>query len=139
MIVTTGLESCPFCPDGGRPYAFTEVDGYIDDGKDIEYHGSVGCEECGMGIEMWHRDSEIPYEWRTEREPDEVPAGFLKDLIERWNTRAERTCKPIYPNDSDFRENHVARCSECRRPLVEYESGEMANFCHFCGARVVRA
>lgn len=62
-----------------------------------------------------------------------------KRAIERWNTRAERTCEPIYPNDSDFRENHVARCSECRRPLVEYESGEMANFCHFCGARVVES
>lgn len=61
----------------------------------------------------------------------------VEDLIERWNTRAERTCKQIYPNDSDFRKNPVARCSECMRPLVKYESGELANFCHFCGARVV--
>ena len=61
----------------------------------------------------------------------------VEDLIERWNTRAERTCKQIYPNDSDFRKNPVARCSECMRPLVKYESGELANFCPSCGARVV--
>ena len=134
MIVTTGLEPCPFCPDGGRPYAFTEVDGYIDDGKDIEYHGSVGCEECGMGIEMWHRDSEIPYEWRTEREPDEVPAGFLKDLIERWNTRAERTCVlediPYEPGRWEG-----VRCSSCG--VTDEDTDLTGNYCPHCGARVV--
>lgn len=51
----------------------------------------------------------------------------------------EQTCFPIIlPSDSDYVEQHdTPRCSECRRPLIIYENGQFANFCHYCGARVI--
>lgn len=106
------LKLCPFCCG--------EVDNHKDDCYfrlySVAFVDSLMLGKSGMNVHVSSRE-----------------------LFDAWNTRAERTCEPIYPNDSDFRENHVARCSECRRPLVEYESGEMANFCHFCGARVVES
>lgn len=95
----------------------------IHNGYDYET-GTVCCDGCGLELR-------VTFYGYGEYDP--------LHAFDAWNTRAERTCKQIYPNDSDFRENHVARCSECRRPLVKYESGEMANFCHFCGARVVES
>lgn len=60
-----------------------------------------------------------------------------EEAIEAWNTRAERTCNATYPNDSDYRTVPIPRCSECRRPIIEYEDGGLANYCHYCGAKVI--
>jgi len=65
----------------------------------------------------------------------------LDDVEKRLNEHGwfkERTCTPVYPNDSDFREMPIARCSECKRPIMYYElSDKLANYCHYCGAKVV--
>lgn len=112
------LKSCPFC--GGE--RFKAYSTWVP--SEADYWFAV-CEDCGArGPEVACKSRDPKDEWESR-------------AFDAWNTRAERTCKQIYPNDSDFRKNPVARCSECMRPLVKYESGELANFCHFCGARVV--
>ena len=108
------LKPCPIC-DGPATYVTVlKIAG--------DYSAAVICERCNAKTDFM-------------RANDEEDAKVMAAAC--WNARAERTCKQIYPNDSDFRKNPVARCSECMRPLVKYESGELANFCHFCGARVV--
>jgi len=47
-----------------------------------------------------------------------------------WNTRAERTCRKVIPNEM---EGYVF-CSGCGAEIGEYG---YPNYCHNCGAKVV--
>lgn len=115
----TELKPCPFC--GGEaefyPAACIEKGWYI---------ATVQCVSCAAQV------CSKPGLDRAEQEANE-------SAIQAWNTRAERTCKPIpkYIDDSPW---PVMVCSECRRPL-HYdgdESGvvEYQPYCG-CGAKVV--
>lgn len=123
------LKPCPFC--GGEAAMW---EGRYSEDSFADKPWVVRCKSCDARMAIMPEYGDGNYWWIHGDEG----VSHMRDVItEAWNTRAERTCKQIYPNDSDFRKNPVARCSECMRPLVKYESGEMANFCHFCGARVV--
>lgn len=56
-----------------------------------------------------------------------------RKAIEAWNTRAERTCKPLY-----FEYGEGACCSECGRRLHydEHTESDYPPYCG-CGAKVV--
>lgn len=68
----------------------------------------------------------------------------IEDLIERWNTRAERTCEPVKKFSEESPWPRLV-CSECGRELhwddivneVGEDSCELQPYCG-CGARVVK-
>lgn len=68
---------------------------------------------------------------------DKMEAELIDELLSLNGYVQERTCKATYHNDSDYRTVPIPRCSECRRPIIEYEDGRLANYCHYCGAKVV--
>lgn len=126
--MTNELKPCPFCPpDKSNPTAFVEPDGYMEHAGNV-YRGFVGCEHCGIGIEMYMSDLEIPDEWWKDS-PEDEPKGFLAYLMNLWNTRYKRTCKLV--------ENRRLRgswpdCSKCGKPIQRN-----SKFCPKCGAEVV--
>ena len=109
------LLPCPFC--GGEAHAALAA-----------YAGGatahVVCDACGAKVYGYGRD---------ER--------GLRDAVERWNRRAERTCRVgCYP--PGYEDNlHYEVCSECGTILTANRPGDShaarASYCPSCGARVV--
>ena len=91
------LLPCPFC--GGEAYSIELVDRFIT-------KHAIECKECG---------AHTGYYWNAV------------EAINRWNTRAERTC---YSERSDSWE-----CSECGG-VDAYSSAELINYCPNCGRKV---
>lgn len=60
--VIEALKACPFCPDGGKPYA--EGDSPL---SDRESYVEAGCNKCGFHVHA---------------------IGTLNQVISKWNTRA---------------------------------------------------
>lgn len=132
------LKTCPFC--GGE----AELKRHDDTFSVIcEHHEWSKLNADGIrtaGDIAIYADMQGEYNFDThelEYSPEEIER-CKNAVIEAWNTRAERTCKATYPNDSDYRTVPIPRCSECRRPIIEYEDGGLANYCHYCGAKVIR-
>lgn len=114
------LEPCPFCPpDKSDPCAFVEPDGYQEHAGNV-YRGSVGCKHCGIGLELFMTDSEIPGEW-FEDSPEDEPKGFLEYLENLWNTRHERTCH--LKNDGGYLRDRCSECGEAFRVYAEVVPG----------------
>lgn len=101
------------CPKG--------CDSFIDVGtREIDeswWSAIVRCADCGI---------ELRRGAQSEKEA-------LEKAIEAWNTRAERTCKPLY-----FEYGEEAHCSECGRRLHydEHTERDYPPYCG-CGAKVV--
>lgn len=117
--VITG-NSCPCCGDLALPkwFSASKPNRQAPYGLESEARVYYECRKCGL---------------RTKDFSTQEAA------LGAWNTRAERTCKPI-PKYSDDSPWPVMVCSECRRPL-HYdgdESGvvEYQPYCG-CGAKVV--
>lgn len=108
--MTNELKPCPF--------AKLDEKHHIDVIETHPGYGYIYCRNC---------DFDFPSE-------ESIP---LDVLIERWNTRVERTCHPVekLSEDSPF---PVMVCSECGRPLHYDEFREMdyQPYCG-CGAKVV--
>ena len=66
-------------------------------------------------------------EWLHSLEPNELSEWFAADHVD---TRAERTCHKVIPNEM---EGNVF-CSECKAEIGEYS---YPNYCHMCGAKVI--
>ena len=124
------LLPCPFC--GGEELT-RSVDGGVLPWI-VEQRGEVTgpyyttctiyCDTCGCELQ-WYAAS------------DTTCAGLYEQAIENtynaWNTRAERTCKPIESNTCLSGTDCPAwKCSECGEL---FEMG--VNYCSNCGARVV--
>ena len=100
-----GLLPCPFC--GGKA---SVIDHHNDDGS-----VSVGCaDDTCLGF------SGLGWLYKTEDE-----------AIKAWNTRYERTYKPIWDEDG-------LACDKCGYwwPLKHYDNGKPC-YCPNCGAKVV--
>lgn len=110
VVIGTRLQPCPF--------AKLDEKHHIDVIETHPGYGYIYCRNC---------DFDFPSE-------ESIP---LDVLIERWNTRVERTCHPVekFSEDSPF---PVMVCSECGRPLHYDEFREMdyQPYCG-CGAKVV--
>lgn len=113
--MTNELKPCPL----GCPRSHINV--YTRKITSEHFEAKLQCNKCDINI---FRSGE------TEK-------LALENAIEAWNTRAERTCKPIpkYGDDSPW---PVMVCSECGRPLHYDELREMdyPPYCG-CGAKVV--
>lgn len=112
------LKPCPFCgcDDAGLARVktiFDHVTGYL-----------VLCPDCGCTV-GFNTDTEFTAftDFSTEQE-----------AIDAWNTRAERTCRPIEMICETLPGTDCPawKCSECGE-LFE----EGARYCSQCGAKVV--
>ncbi|WP_417231221.1 hypothetical protein [Thermophilibacter sp.] len=132
------LKPCPLC--GSTDIAcFAEECG--DDYDNVPtFRAVVGCRGCHeedcdpsyddepcFGIEAYFsanhplvKDCEDP--WDIER-------VLERHMAERWNRRAERTCRMV-DNGCEL------CCSECD---CRHDYDDEPNYCHNCGARVVGA
>lgn len=109
------LLPCPFCGGEAKlisadhPSYTQHSDGWYvicDCGASLGYHGNDG---------NWETYGDFPHELCA---------------ITAWNTRAERTCHKVIPNE----ESGYVFCSECGAEIGEYS---VPNYCHMCGAKVV--
>ena len=103
----TEIRACPFC--GGEAHAALAA-----------YAGGatahVVCDGCGAKVYGYGRGE----------------LG-LRDAVESWNRRAERTCRVVRGGEpSQTGVPRERRCSECGGTLTRFGS-----YCHHCGARVV--
>ena len=114
------LLPCPFCGSGWL-YE-TMRNGYCDETP------TMFCNSC-KAVVTWEQVEEEGVNDKTKT--------FVR---ERWNTRAERTCR-MFPSDYyPCAEDDCMRlsmrmwtCSECEADNF----GIKPNFCPFCGAKVV--
>ncbi len=111
----TELKPCPCCGPKAFIIPTTKCDPPI--GEHC-WTAELRCRECGLNISRTAA---------TEKEA-------LDQVIEAWNTRAERTCtiENQYDGFPIHRIVRLGRCSKC---------GEIINtehkFCFECGAKVV--
>ena len=60
-------------------------------------------------------------------------------VVEKWNSRAERTCHPIEIFEEEtFGTGIYFECSECHETLgaASRHGDSIPNYCPYCGARV---
>lgn len=109
--MSNGVRSCPLCGDSGFVKVATRCK------PEGEWEARMKCEECGIEL----------------IKSGETEDAAITELLKAWNTRAERTCKPLY-----FEYGEGARCSECRRRLHydEHTERDYPPYCG-CGAKVV--
>ncbi len=129
----TDLLPCPFCGGEVRIVLFKdEFDCYwwaVARSADDE----TAC-HCRVFMECDRR-------WQVNEgdEPEDYPLASMERrwLIEKWNTRAERTCRNL-----DKHHNIMFKCSECGHWECQDFDGEKIlpqtwNYCPNCGRRVV--
>ena len=103
------LKPCPFC---GGEAKFVESRDSVIPGKLEVVAWNVQCSKCGA--------STLPNNYY----------GDKKEAANRWNTRAERTCRYEPTN----RCTHV--CTSCGREVETLHLGY--NYCTSCGSKVIR-
>ena len=132
------LKPCPLC--GSTDIAcFAEECGYDYD-NELVYLAVVGCRGCHeegcdpsyddepcFGIEAYFRGDHPLI--KDEEDPEDCRRVLERHMAERWNRRADRTCRYVYDEGLC---GWV--CSECG----ELEPvGDNVRYCPDCGARVV--
>ena len=86
------------------------------------------CPFCGGEAKIKENGAEYNY-ISCKRCKNGTAYGYQDQVIARWNTRAERTCKNTQ-HDLDF------MCSECGK-CVDNGRVIKINYCPNCGAKVV--
>lgn len=105
------LKPCPFC--GAKAYAVHRA-WVVAEHWEIQTGCAEGCINYGMEPEF-----------STEEE-----------AAERWNRRAERTCR-FEREFVEAAKDWYCRCSECGQVFPYYSLADRLRFCPNCGARVV--
>ncbi len=138
------LKPCPLC--GSTDIAcFAEYDGDSYDNEPI-YRAVVAClgcheegcdpsydEEPCFGIEAYFR-ADHPLIKDCE-DPSDCERVLERHMAERWNRRAERTCRMEYAGEVPPSVKYSCYfCSECGSPI--YNDME-PSYCLYCGAKVV--
>lgn len=85
----------------------------------LEYDGDVWCDECDVLDALGLYNEGDP----NSCNPDNV--AILSDLIDR------PTCRPVIPNEMEG----CVFCSNCGAEIGEYG---VPNYCHNCGAVLVK-
>ena len=106
--MTNDLRPCPFC--GGEAHAALAA--YASGAT-----AHVVCDACGAKVYGYGRG---------ER--------GLRDAVERWNRRAERTCRVVSAKECGG-VGYAPGCSECGWQMAD---SMWHNYCPNCGARVIR-
>lgn len=124
------LKPCPLCGS-------TDLKHYARD-----YRGNplkravVRCESCGCTVDALSNDAAYlfdKYEWPDARKVATEQA--MRRAAERWNRRAERTCRAVRVSGLDAKRGDNRAwpvCSECGRAVRAND-----RYCPNCGARVV--
>lgn len=115
----TEIKPCPFCKSTSNIPAEHEEWCFLR--KRADYSEDYFTAGFGGGEFDW----KAAYEHRFDRHSNE-------ELIEAWNTRAERTCKNLYCEGSTLGEGGF-RCSLCDGEMF----GDAPKYCCHCGAKVV--
>lgn len=99
-----------------KPCPFCGGEAYFNEGFSFLEYGYVCCNECGAATA-----------WTAKNR-----------AIAKWNTRAERTCTPVYQYSGEAFPHsiHVTELS-CGHEFRWYERGYTPNYCPNCGAKVV--
>ena len=106
------LRECPHCGATRGLYTLDEYGGLCADNDLIT---QIFCDNCKSAFE-------------NER------ANNGKELIEAWNTRADRICS-IEDVTSGYTETNWGKCSRCGEKFP-YQSNVVA--CPCCGAKVIK-
>ena len=104
----TELKPCPCC--GPKAFITPSTTCYAQEGPQ-PWSAELRCDECGLNISRTAA---------TEKEA-------LYEAVDAWNTRAERTCKPM-PGYA-----HIFECSVCGC----IDDDGIPNYCPSCEAKVV--
>ena len=96
------------------------------------------CPFCGGEAKEFTGEDAAPHRWTVECDScgAHVGSDTRHKARAKWNRRAERTCRDVYPDTGWF------QCSECGVFVGEYgvtnaTSPIPITFCPNCGARVV--
>ena len=138
------LKPCPLC---GSTDVVCFAEEFGDDYDNVPtFRAVVGCRGCReegcdpsyddepcFGIEAYFR-ADHPL-IRDEEDPSDCERVLERHMAERWNRRAERTCRMGAPVDGEY------LCSECghlNRETYRADKGwYRPRYCAHCGARVV--
>ena len=130
------LKPCPLCGS-------TDLKHYVTNARERN-RGVIVCKGCGLRLEAYSDneykvaqaymgDFESAHKFTWEQARDAV--------ADKWNRRAERTCRVgCYP--PGYEDNlHYEICSECGTILTASRPGDRhaarASYCPNCGAKVV--
>ena len=108
------LRECPHCGATRGLYTLDEYGGLC---VDDDLIAQIFCDNCKSAFEN-------------------ESANNGKELIEAWNTRAERTCTLTNRRWDNGMCTWGVECSECGARF-EHETGECWRYCPSCGAEVV--
>lgn len=134
------LKPCPLC-GSTNVTCFAEYDG--DNWENVPvYHAEVAClgcheegcdpdydEEPCFGIEAYYTQDHPLI--RDLEDPEDCERALERHMAERWNRRAERTCRAVMPPYEPGVEE-IPVCSECGHQIFAED-----NYCSNCGAEVV--
>lgn len=143
----TDLKPCPLC-DSTNVTCFAEYDGDSYDNVPV-YHAVVACLGCNedgcdpdydeepcFGIEAYFRGDHPLI--RDCEDPSDCERVLERHMAERWNHRAERTCRDT-SNESPHASDFV--CSSCGFAYSMSDDMSMLpdeiKYCPNCGAKVV--
>lgn len=107
------LKPCPFCGSEAALWEFPQATHtYINPKKTTYYKAKCMNPDCNV----WHPSWDDP-----------------QVAIDRWNTRAERTCclEPIPYEPGKY---EGMRCSNCKTADIDMGLGD---FCSGCGCRII--
>lgn len=131
------LKPCPFCGS-------SDIKIYVTQGRRFVRTGHARCENCQMKIDApierlsYNRFLDINTYEDECRHYNEL-AKYA--IIEKWNTRAERTCR-IEERLGDW---YCSKCNElvgtvdtASELCIDGNAIELWDFCPRCGAKVVQ-
>lgn len=125
--MTETLKPCPLCGS-------TDLKHYVTNARERN-RGVIVCKDCGLRLEAY---SDEEYRVAQAYQGDfESAHGFTweqarRAVTDKWNRRAERTCRVervVYP-DGDVEGYICMSCGHSAMPSVP-------RYCPHCGARVV--
>ena len=121
---TNTLALCPFC--GGEAEMLTA------ESMNGGYLFGIMCNDCRSRGDVYDTEAEAIAAWnsRADYHGYEQAAIEAWESIKAWNSRAERTCHKVIPDEM---EGYVF-CSECGAEIGEYG---YPNYCPNCGRKCI--
>ena len=122
------LKPCPLCGS-------TDLKHYVTNARERN-RGVIVCKNCGLRLEAYSDDEykvAQAYQGDFESAHEFTWEQARRAVADRWNRRAERTCRQVMPPYEPGVEE-LPVCSECGRQLLLEDDDE---YCPRCGARVV--
>ena len=115
---------CPFC--GGEAEMLTAESMYGG------YLFGIMCNDCRSRGDVYDTEAEAIAAWnsRADYHGYEQAAIEAWESIKAWNSRAERTCHKVIPDEM---EGYVF-CSECGAEIGEYG---YPSYCPNCGRKCI--